>query len=224
MIGWLRILTFFLVGPLVGSAGRRALLRHLWGYDVHPSASIGLSLIDSSVASFGPRCRVGHFSIIRNLEELVLAQDARVGTFNWIYGARGTRHFKQERERRSALILQEGASVTSRHLIDCTDTVEIGAFSTVAGFRTQILTHAIDITRCRQSCEPVRIGSYCFVGTGCIILKGSAFPERSVLSAGSVFAGKGEGAWHLYRGNPAKAVRTISEDSGYMLRTEPRVE
>lgn len=224
MIAKFKILVFLLLGLLTGSRGRRALLRVLHGYDVHPSARIGLALIDSKRASFGPESKVGHFTVIRNLEELVLAQDARIGTFNWIYGARGTRHFKKEGDRLSKLILQRGASVTSRHLIDCTDTVEIGAFSTVAGFRTQILTHAIDIGACRQSCDPVQIGSYCFIGTGCIILKGSAFPDRSVLSAGSVFAGPGEGACRLYRGNPAKAVRAISEDSAYMVRTEPRVE
>lgn len=224
MIAKSKILVFLLLGPLIGSRGRRALLRLLHGYDVHPSAHIGLALIDSARASFGPDSKVGHFTIIRNLEELVLAQDARIGTFNWIYGARGTHHFKKEGDRRSKLVLQRGASVTSRHLIDCTDTVEIGSFSTVAGFRTQILTHAIDIAECRQSCEPVHIGSYCFIGTGCIILKGSAFPDRSLLSAGSVFASKGEGEWQLYRGNPAKADRAVSKDSCYMHRKEPRVE
>jgi hypothetical protein len=52
----------------------------------------------------------------------------------------------------------EHSAVTSRHYLDCTGGVTVGAFSTVAGARSTIFTHQVDITQSRQVWRPVRIG------------------------------------------------------------------
>ncbi len=106
---------------------------------------------------------------------------ARIGRGNWITGfpLGGTRHFLHEPDRAPELHVGTHAAITNRHLIDCTNRVHLGAFSTFAGFRSQILTHSIDLGSCRQSSAPVRIGRYCFVGTGCTLLAASSLPDFS---------------------------------------------
>lgn len=84
------------------------------------------------------------------------------------------------------MIVGEHSAITNRHLIDCTDRVTLGRFTTFAGFRSQILAHSIDLAECRQSARPVTIGDYCFVGTDCVLLGGSALPDCSVLAAKSL--------------------------------------
>jgi acetyltransferase-like isoleucine patch superfamily enzyme len=112
------------------------------------------------------------------------------------------------------------SAITHRHLIDCTNEVRIGTHSTIAGWRTQILTHGIDLTLSHQTSRPVVIGSYCFVGTGSILLKGSRLPDRSVLSAGSVLLTQESEECALYSGVPAQKVRDLAPDSAYFTRQE----
>ena len=97
-----------------------------------------------------------------------------------------SRHFAEETDRQPQLILGEHSAITHRHLIDCTNSVTIGKFTTFAGFQSQILTHSIDLERNRQSSSPVRIGDYCFIGTNCVLLGGSALPDYCVLGAKSL--------------------------------------
>lgn len=217
-------LVFVALAPFVGNAGRRQLARLLLGARVAKDTVVGISLIDASRIELGPNSVVGHFSMIRNLDALVLEQDARIGTFNWIFGARGTRHFSERPDRSSTLALAKGASVTSRHILDCTDRIEIGTFATVAGFRSQILTHSIDVVSNRQDCGPVVIGPYSFIGTGAILLKGAQFPAKSVLAAGSVFSARSGEEGQIYSGVPAKPVKALPVDAAYMQRTSPRVK
>lgn len=218
-----RTILFALLAPLLGGTGRRIAAKLLFNAQIHRSASIGICVIDAAKLHMGPRSRLGHFTVLRNLDEVLLEEDGRVGTFNWIFGAQGTSHFHEETSRKSSLIIRAGASVTSRHILDCTDTIEIGRFATVAGFRTQILTHSIDIDRNRQSCAPVTIGAFSFIGTGSTVLKGSYFPDESVLAAGSVFFGRDKPARTVYSGVPATPLRSVPESAEYMKRMSSHV-
>ena len=147
--------------------------------------------------------------------------NSRIGRGNWITGfpLSGARHFLQEPDRMPELHVGTHAAITNRHLIDCTNRVELGAFSTFAGFRSQILTHSIDLGSCRQSSAPVRIGRYCFVGTGCTLLGGSSLPDFSVLAAMSLLNSAQSLTHRLYAGVPATEVRVLDDSLGYFRRT-----
>ena len=110
------------------------------------------------------------------------------------------------------------AAITTRHYIDCTNSVTVGEFSTVAGARSQLLTHSIDLQESRQSSKPINIGKYCFIGTACIVLGGSSLPDYSVLGASSMMNKSFSEAYFLYAGNPAKAVKELSKDMAYFRR------
>lgn len=201
---------------------RRRALRFLFGYQIDGSARIGFSLISVTRLQMGPKSRIGHLTRVKGLQELVVGEGAALGNLNWVtaYPLGDIRHFAADANRDPSLVIERHAAITHRHMIDCTDRVVVGEFSTVAGWRSQVLTHAIDVTASRQSAEPISIGRYCFVGTGVIILKGASLPDYSVLGAGSVLNGTMSENYMLYSGVPASAVRPLGRDLGYFQRTE----
>lgn len=219
-----RPLAAVLLGSLFGGRGRAVLYRRLCGYRIAKDANIGIALIAVAGADLEAGSRIGHFTIVRNLERMSLAPKARIGTFNWIFGMLPSeRYFTDEPDRLSALIMEEDASLTSRHIVDCTNTVTLGAFSTVAGFYSQILTHGIDVATNRQTSAPISVGRHAMVGTRVILLKGARIPDRAVVGAGSLFRGAPEGSGGLWSGIPAKRVRDIDESGAYFTRTAGHV-
>lgn len=201
---------------------RRNGLRLFFGYEIDPSARIGLSLISVRRLRMGPKARIGHLTYVKGLQDLLIGEAAELGNLNWVtaFPLGNHAHFVADAERNPSLVIERHAAITHRHLIDCTDRVVVGEFSTVAGWRSQILTHAIDIRLSRQSAASVSIGRYCFVGTGAVILKGARLPDYCILGAGSVLADAMADAATLYSGVPAVAVKPLERKSGYFQRTQ----
>lgn len=199
---------------------RRRLLNALLGYEIHPTARIGWSWIYPDRLEMGAGAHIGSLTLCKGISLLKLGEKSRLGNLNWITGfpADCTTFFKDELDRRPELVIADQASITHRHLIDCTNSVRIGRFATFAGFRSQILTHSIDLQLCRQTSKPVTVGEYCFVGTGCILLGGSSLPDRSVLAAGSVLNKSYSETCQLYAGSPARAMKPLPEESPYFHR------
>jgi hypothetical protein len=164
--------------------------------------------------------RIGHLTVAKGLRRLEIHEGGILANLNWVTGfpAGGRGHFAADAERDPSLIIKRHAAVTNRHLIDCTDRVTIGEFTTVAGWRSQIVTHAIDLRASTQSAAPVTIGRYCFLGTGVILLKGANLPDYCVLAAGSVLAKPMSAMSTLYSGVPAVAVSTLDTGGGYFTR------
>lgn len=200
---------------------RRRLLQFFFGYRIDRTARIGYAWVYPERLEMGPGSAIGHLTVCKGLRSVVLGEHATIGRGNWITGfpAGDRRHFAHRTDRAPDLVLGAHAAVTNRHLIDCTDRVEIGDFSTFAGFRSQILTHSIDLRASRQSCAPVTIGRYCFLGTGCTLLGGSRLPDHSVLAAMSLLNRAHEDTYTLYAGVPAVAQRTLDPSLGYFART-----
>ena len=164
---WIQLLLMTLPWQL-----RRSALRLILGYEIDPSARIGFSLISVRTLRMGPKARIGHLTRVKGLQELSIGEGASLGNLNWVTAVSSDHpvHFAADVDRNPSLIIERHAAITHRHLIDCTDRVVVGEYSTVAGWRSQILTHAIDVRLSRQSAESVSIGRYCFVGTGVVIL------------------------------------------------------
>lgn len=205
---------------------RRKALNLLFKYDIHETARIGWSIVISREVILGAGSRIGSLTLVKNLSELRLGPNAILGNMNWV-SATVEGHpvsFAADLHRRPALILHRESAVTHRHLIDCNDTVEIGEYSTIAGWGSQILTHSIDLVENRQKAAPVSVGSYCFVGTRSVLLQGSVLPARSVLAAGAVLVTKEAAEGALYTGVPAKFVKILSKDLAYFSRSEGVVQ
>jgi serine acetyltransferase len=200
---------------------RRWMLTTFYGYKIHPTARIGYSLILSDRLEMGENSRIGNLTVCKGMSLVKLAESAMIGNLNWVTGLslRDKTFYTDDPDRRPELILDAHAAITNRHMIDCTNAISVGRFAIVAGNGTQILTHSIDLERCRQTSKPVRIGEYSFVGTGCVLLSGSELPDYSILGAGSVLNKVYTEKYYLYGGVPARAIKVLPTDLGYFLRT-----
>ncbi len=144
-----------------------------------------------------------------------------VGRGNWITGfpLGPSEHFANEKDRRPELIIGAHSAITHRHLIDCTNRITIGKFTTFAGFQSQMLTHTIDLAINRQTSAPISIGDYCFIGTNSVLLGGSVVPDYCVVGAKSLVNKAFSDTHQLYGGVPARAVQKLPEDYAYFRRT-----
>ncbi len=201
---------------------RRFVMVRMQRHEIHPLARIGFSLILCDHLKMAPHSQIGSLTVVKGIQQLSLDPHSTIGNLNWITGfpAGHPVHFAHQENREPTLVLGEHSAITHRHLVDCTDRVEIGKFSTIAGYRTQILTHSIDLHSNRQHSRPIVIADYCFVGTGCAILGGSGLPSYSVLGANSLLNQKHVKQWTLYAGSPAVQVKALPRDSAYFHRKE----
>jgi acetyltransferase-like isoleucine patch superfamily enzyme len=164
--------------------------------------------------------RIGHLNVFRGLHTVRMESFAVISHLNWFTAfPRERRDFFAGIVRSPSLTLGAHAAITSRHLVDCTDAVRVGEFSLVAGYRSQILTHSVNIHLGKQDCAPVEIGRYCFIGTGVIVLGGSIIPDFSVIGAGSTFRGEFKESFWLFSGVPAKPVARLPDEATFFSRT-----
>jgi len=201
---------------------KRWLLQRIYGYVLHPSSRIGLAWVYPRQLVMEQGSSIGHLTVCKGLERVTLGQWASVGRLNWItaYPLDGSAPFAHIQARRPQLTLGEHAAITNRHMIDCTEHLEVGAFTTIAGFRSQLLTHSIDLALCRQDAKPIRIGRYCFVGTASTLLGGTVIPDYSVIAANSLLHSAYEDTYRLYAGVPAKAVAQLDPQLKYFTRSK----
>lgn len=212
----LKIVTFLLPWPL-----RRRALEHWFGYEIHPEARIGLAWVFPRKLIMEAATRIDHFTVAINLDLIHLGAKATIGRNNWITGfptKTGSPHFQHQPERRAELFLGESADITKKHHLDCTNSIKIGRFTTIAGYDSQFLTHSIDVTEGRQDSAPIRIGEYSFIGTNVVVLGGAVLPSYSVLGAKSLLNKPHSEEWTLYGGVPAKAVSPIPKSAKYFTR------
>jgi acetyltransferase-like isoleucine patch superfamily enzyme len=202
---------------------RRLVGRRLLGWEIDPSAYIGRSVILADHVSLGPGASIGPRNVIRALEELRLEEGASIATRNWIVGIpRSLDWFPHAPHRRPSLILRAHAMITDAHEIDCADRVELGEHAALAGFRSQILTHSLNLVRDCFDAAPVEIGPHTGVMSGCILQSGTRIPARCIVSAGSVVNTKLTRELTFYRGNPAEAVRQLPETLPFFRHGLPR--
>lgn len=222
LVVFLKILTVLLPWPL-----KRWVLETFFGYELSNSAYIGFAWIFPYRLRMGSGARISSLSVAVNLDSVELGDNSSIGRGTWITGfPSGTRsrHFAHQPNRRSELQLGAHSAITKYHHIDATHRITIGSFTTIAGYGSQLLSHSIDLQNCRQHSEPITIGSYCFVGTSCVILGGSVLPDYSVLGALSLLNKHHCETWSLYAGHPARRMRPIDPSAAYFSRNRGFVD
>jgi acetyltransferase-like isoleucine patch superfamily enzyme len=200
---------------------KRWFLVRIFGFDIDRSARIGLAWIYPKHLRMGKEARIDHFTVAIHLDSIELGDFATIGRSNWITGHPGgsKKHFVHQTDRRPQLLVGEHSAITKRHYLDCTNEIRVGRFVTIAGHRSEILTHSIDVLAGRQDSKPIEIGDYCFIGTRCIVLGGARLPSQSVLAAGAVLTRAFEASFSLYGGVPARLLKAIPKEAQYFHRT-----
>jgi acetyltransferase-like isoleucine patch superfamily enzyme len=214
----LKVVSFLLPWPL-----RRRALNKWFGFEIHRGARIGLAWIFPGKLKMEAGASIGHFTVAIHLDRITMGAGSGIGRGNWITGLsvkRNGRHFSHQASRIAALEIGDYANITKNHHIDCTNLITIGRFSTIAGYRSQLLTHSIDLFENRQDSAPIHIGEYTFVGTNSVILGGGVLPSYSALGAKSLLNKPFTTPWKLYGGVPAKMLADISREAKYFSRKE----
>jgi acetyltransferase-like isoleucine patch superfamily enzyme len=200
---------------------RRILLNKLFSYDLDKNAYIGFSIVLADKVKMDSNSKILHFNFCNGISLLSLSQNSTIGTFNYITGFPNIKslHFNHLQNRKCHLVLEEHSAITSRHFIDCTTGVFIGKFTTIAGIRSQIFTHSINLKRNIQDGKSVYIGDYCFVGTRVVVLPGSILPNFSILGAASLLNKQFSDEYVLYAGNPSTMQKKLKpQDYLYFSR------
>lgn len=218
---YLKLFLRALVVPMPWGLKRR-ILTFFCGYKLAPSARIGTSWVFPKKLVMEEGSRIGPFCTIIHLDEVFLKAHSSMGRGNWVTGfptGTGSPHFAHQPERVSRLVLGEHAAITKNHHIDCTSPVEVGSFTTIAGYQSQFLTHSINLGECRQESKPIKIGNYCLVGTNVVVLGGAELPDHSVLGAKSLLNKRQTEEWSLYAGVPATKKSEIPKTAKFFTRT-----
>ncbi|WP_127129811.1 hypothetical protein [Georgenia sp. SYP-B2076] len=212
----LRDVVLLIVWLLPASGAKNAMLRAV-GHRVHATARARCSLVwRARTVEMGPGSRIGRFNVVKNVRLLRLGREASIGRMNLIsahpvYG----RLYPSG----ASMTLGDHSYLTSRHSVDCSGPVTIGDFAAVAGHRTTILTHSVDVRTDAQLAHPVTIGPRSFVSTNCLIVGGAELPSSSLLAAGAVLArARTGGEPGLWAGVPARRVGEV--EGSWFARAE----
>lgn len=198
---------------------KHLLYRRLFGWDIHPTAHFGYSLIlvDHLCAAEG--VSVSHLNVIKGCDEVKLGVRAFIGALNWITSPpRSAGFFPHAPNRRPRFELGDEAGVSTRHAVYCVDEVVIEPYAILGGIRSVIITNAPDYEMGRQRTAPVRIGHHSIVGTCCTLLAGSSVPPRCIVGGGAVVSGPLAEELAIYGGVPARKIKALPEDSRLLHR------
>lgn len=219
MKGLYQPIVMFFAGLMPGEF-RQKLLRRLFGHEIHPTANIGFNFISVEHLYMAEGSGINHLNMIRGLRRCELHEEVDIGRFNWITAIplAQTMFFTKVEDRDPSLIVKRASVILHRHIIDCNAKVTIGEYSGLAGYRSTILTHGVDIKENAQTAQPVSIGDRTMVASNCVLLGGTVIPDRSVVAAGSSCRGRHEEPG-LYSGVPAKRVGDLPEDAKFFHRT-----
>jgi acetyltransferase-like isoleucine patch superfamily enzyme len=166
--------------------------------------------------------KIGNLNIAVHLDLISIGKYSSISRGNWITGfpsKTNSKHFSHQTERESKLLIGEHSAITKNHHIDCTSTITIGNFVTIAGYNSQLLTHSINILENRQDSSPIIIGDYCFVSTNVVVLGGAHLPSYSVLGAKAMLNKKMNQEYCMYGGIPAKFISEIPKTAKYFDRS-----
>lgn len=184
----------------------RPLLR-LLGHSIGGKVRLGFSLILADRLILQGSARVGHFNLLW-VRRLVMRQDSYLGRFNVIHGPMSISLDQRAAIGNSNKIVRgplglvttgpaylrlgELTKITADHRIDCTRSIIMGAFSTLAGTSSEMWTHGYvhdseGPGRYRID-GPLRIGHNVYIGSRSIITAGITIADAVIVGAGTTVA------------------------------------
>lgn len=204
---------------------RRRCLKWFYGYQIHPTARIGKSIIHAEKLILHKHACIGNFCLCKRIDKLELFDYAGMGNFNYITGLPTSikdKYFQHIKNRKCEVIIGRHSDITSAHYLECTAGIYIGEFSLIAGIGSTIMTHSVDIYKSIQDAAPIHIGKYNFIGAKNMIIKGVVTADFVVTGAMSFINKSLTEERALYGGVPCKLVKKI-ENAEYFNRTSGQI-
>lgn len=191
---------------LPASRTKNRVLSMFRGVEIERSAYIGHTLlIRTESIRLAAGARIGHLNLVRGLKELRLDSTSSLGSLNTVSSGGAYSKWPDD-GRRARLVLAAESVVTNRHYLDCSGGISIGTFTVLAGCRTTVLTHEIDLDHNRPILRPVTIGARCFLGSNLSVVSGTTIADNIVVAMGAVTKGLLGEAGQLYAGVPARPM------------------
>lgn len=219
------------------TAIKNFLLRKL-GWRVGKGFRIGFSWIDCDNVLLHDFSKIGHGNYI-NCRTLVLRESSYIQNFNqikgdiWVFllknaGIGNINKIMRAKRGvtwgRSVLRLGIYSKITSKHIVDCTRSVRLGNYSTIAGLASQIWTHGYihapsGLERFRID-GSVTIGNNVYIGSASVINAAVKINNGITVGACSCVS-KSLLEPGLY---VSQALRKIESDYETSMQRHPRVE
>lgn len=192
------ILLFFLPPSIVNFICR-CLRYH--GFKISgENIKVGFSIIICDEIELTDNSSIGHLNLIKCNK--LLMKGGEIQHLNFIKGCFSVKMFERSwinnQNKISALgktyhdvslILEEGAKIGVKHLLDMTDSITIGKNSMLAGADTQIWTHNFyfskNSSKMAREDAPVIIGTNCYIGARCTIMAGVNISNAITVGANS---------------------------------------
>ncbi len=202
----IKLLSASLVSLFIPPCKIKNVILHLLGWEIAAGCKLGFSWVYAETIRLAPNARLGHGNFI-SINAFMLAEKSYVGHFNSIVGpfflvlsecaGIGNKNRVRRAQRgvtwgRSMLKLGKWSKITSEHFVDCTRSVIIGNYSTVAGYGSQLWTHGYlhapqGLDRFRID-GPIRIGNNVYIGSACVFNAGVRVSDAITVGAASCIA------------------------------------
>ena len=186
---------------------KNALLRR-FGHQISLTARIGPTVV-IGVRRFeiGEHVVISPGNSFKHLGLVRLDKHVLIGSWNWITAAP---LFQRVDPRAGTLVMEDGATITSRHYLDATGTIVMKPYARIGGGRAYLQTHEPDFDNFRIAAGRIVIGDHSLVGTCAVMLKGAHLPDRSVLGANATMLAGDDRRSGLYAGSPARWRRAVT--------------
>ncbi|WP_375482278.1 hypothetical protein [uncultured Mycobacterium sp.] len=205
---WLSLIAWLLPSCGFKLWALRSLGNHI-GHDVVLGPNLVLNCGPFSIAD---RAAIMNFNIFRQLASIELGPQSSIGNFNQFTAAP---EYQRYSPLVGKLIISEYGVFTNRHYVDCSGQVILRPFAAVGGIKSIIQSHELDFADNKTEPGRIVLGRNAVTSTGCILLKDSYLPERSVLAAGSLLPKARDrdnmAVCGLYGGTPARFIKEIKE-------------
>lgn len=193
----LKLFLALLISFLPFSLVRVFLYNTFFGFKISKSTIGWLSILNVE-DFFMTSGKIGAFNFFTGPFSLVLKNQNKIGSFNYIRCGTWAANFNQT----SQLVLKKEAKIENQHYFDIFGTITIGEQSIIAGVRSQFWTHGgfsneVNIT----------IGDNCYVGSGVKFTPNSEVSKNSVCAMGSVISKRFKEEAVLIAGVPGKIIK-----------------
>ena len=218
---------------------KHGLYTKLLGWEIDPTAKIGVSLLHARHVRIADGVSINHFNVFKVAGTFEMGSHSMIGVFNLFHGCELIRFghhaamghgnrisgpplskqvFLTCPDRNPSFELGAYSLVIAFHRIECADKVTIGEFTVIGGGNSSILTHGIDVAENVMRVGTVEIGDFCYLGTRVLVQMDSCIPNRSVIAPCAVVHGELIGYEQLYGGVPARPIKSMA-GSKYFDRT-----
>jgi acetyltransferase-like isoleucine patch superfamily enzyme len=210
---------------------KHACYTRLLGWEIDPTARIGLTLLHARHVRIADGVWIRHFNAVKVAGTFEMGSYACIGMFNVFHGCElirmgtyaGVSHGNRVSgpplskpvhprypDRKPHFELGAYSLLLAFHRIECIDEVKIGDFTVIGGGNSEILTHGVDVAENVMRVGKVEIGDYCYLGTKVLVQMDSRIPDRSVVAPCAVVHGDLPGQEQLYGGVPARPLKSVA--------------